>query len=95
MRLHYFLFVALWYKYSFSFSPHNNNNNSENSTHNNNNSHNNNNTNSSIMPYTSVGSHSSLYTFTLNVITNTYLSKKSKSPAIKAVPQIFFNEIFN
>ena len=38
------------------------------------------------MPYIVVGSYLSLYTFALNVITNTYLSKKSISPATRAVP---------
>ena len=33
------------------------------------------------MPYIFVGSYLSLYTFTLNVIINTRLSKKSMNPA--------------
>ena len=33
------------------------------------------------MPYTSVGFNLSLYTFTLNVIINTYLSKKNINSA--------------
>ena len=59
----------------------NNNNSSTNSNNNHNNNHNNNNNNSIIL-YISVGSYSSLYTFTLNVIINTHLSKKNINPAI-------------
>ena len=72
------LFSPLWYKYSLSLFSSDNNNNNNNNNHNNNN---NNNNKSIIIPYTSVGSHPSLYTFILNVIINTHLSKKSINPA--------------
>ena len=70
--------------YFLSFSSlHNNNNNNNNSINNNNNNHNNNSNNNNkniILPYTSLGFYSSLYTFTLNIIINTYLFKESISP---------------
>ena len=74
-----FLFFPLWYKYSLSLSSSYNNNNNNNNNHNNNN--NNYNNNSIIILYTSVGSYSFLYTFILNVITNTYFFRENISPA--------------
>ena len=70
------LFSPLWCKYFLSLSSlYNKNNNNHKNTNSNNNNHNNNN-NNNIIPYTTVNSYSSLYTFTLNVIINTYLFKK-------------------
>ena len=90
MRFALFLVFPLWCEYSlFLSSSHNNNNNNNNSTNNNNNNHNNNNSSNSknsIILYITIGSHSFLYTFPLNVIINTRLSKGNISPAALVVP---------
>ena len=85
-----FLFSHFWCEYFFFFfSLHNNNNNNNNNTNNNNNNHNNNSSNNNrnnIMPYITIGSHSSLYALILNIIINTYFSKENINPPALAVP---------
>ena len=68
--------------YSLSFSSSYNNNNNNNSDINSNINSN----NRSIIPYISVGFYISLCAFTLNVISDTHLSRENTNPAIKTVP---------
>ena len=63
----------------------NNNNNTNDNNNNNTNDNNNNNNNKSVILYISISFDLFLCSFTLNVITNTHLSKKKINPASKTV----------